>query len=115
MLATLSWRCKGTIRDRERREVERQQLADLVGKNLTYVSQLDGLDFMLYKEAVLPRVMEQIISCKDDIAQQYLMQCLIQVATPHPLAPTCCGPTFSAVDRQLLEPTRALCMAGGAA
>ena len=28
---------------------ERQQLADLVGKNLTYLSQLEGLDFPLYK------------------------------------------------------------------
>ena len=67
------------MRDRERREKERQQLADLVGKNLTAVSQLDGLTFELYCDTVLPRVMEQIISCKDDIAQQYLMQALIQV------------------------------------
>lgn len=27
---------------------------------------------------VLPRVMEQILQCKDHIAQQYLMQCIIQ-------------------------------------
>ena len=27
---------------------------------------------------VLPRVMEQIVQCKDHIAQQYLMQCIIQ-------------------------------------
>ncbi len=40
--------------------------------------QLDGLNFDLYCDVVLPRVMEQIISCKDDIAQQYLMQAVIQ-------------------------------------
>lgn len=34
---------------RERRVKERQQLADLVGKNLTYISQLEGLDFPIYK------------------------------------------------------------------
>ena len=34
---------------RERRERERQQLADLVGRNLTYASQLDGLDYTLYQ------------------------------------------------------------------
>lgn len=34
---------------REKRVKERQQLADLVGKNLTYISQLEGLDFPLYK------------------------------------------------------------------
>lgn len=39
---------QGSVRDRDRREKERQQLADLVGKNLTYISQLDGLGFELY-------------------------------------------------------------------
>ena len=34
---------------RDRREKERQQLADLVGKNLTYLSQLEGLNFELYQ------------------------------------------------------------------
>jgi hypothetical protein len=52
---------------------------DLVGKNLTFISQLDGLDFKMYSGLVLPRVLEQIVSCRDDIAQQYLMQCVIQV------------------------------------
>eukprot|EP00798_Chlamydomonas_sp_ICE-L_P013365 gene13365-19211_t len=32
----------------------------------------------LMEQLVLPRLMEQIVSCKDDIAQQYLMQCVIQ-------------------------------------
>ena len=50
-----------------------------MGKNLTAVSQLDGLTFHLYCDDVLPRVMEQIIGCRDDIAQQYLMQAVIQV------------------------------------
>lgn len=69
---------QGTARDREKREVERQQLQDLVGRNLTYLSQLDGLDFELYSTRVLPRVLEQVVTCKDGIAQQYLMQCIIQ-------------------------------------
>ena len=51
-----------------------QELSDLVGKNLMYLSQLNGLDFQLYKELVLPKVTEQIVSCEDTIAQQYLMQ-----------------------------------------
>jgi len=46
---------QGSARDREKREKERQQLADLVGKNLTYLSQLDGLDLPLYRDVVLPR------------------------------------------------------------
>ena len=32
----------------------------------------------IVQSVVLPRVMEQIVQCKDNIAQQYLMQCLIQ-------------------------------------
>ena len=69
---------QGTARDKDKREAERQQLQDLVGRNLTYLSQLDGLDFELYSSRVLPRVLEQVTTCKDGIAQQYLMQCIIQ-------------------------------------
>lgn len=35
-------------------------LQDLVGKNLTYISQLDGLTFALYAASVLPRLLEQV-------------------------------------------------------
>lgn len=45
-----------------------------MGKNLTYLSQLDGLTFELYAGSVLPRLLEQVTSCKDELAQQYLMQ-----------------------------------------
>ncbi|KAG2501801.1 hypothetical protein HYH03_000301 [Edaphochlamys debaryana] len=69
---------QGSARDKDKRERERQQLQDLVGKNLTYLSQLDGLSFELYRDQVLPRVLDQITSCKDDLAQLYLMQALIQ-------------------------------------
>ncbi len=43
---------QGNARDREKREKERQQLADLVGKNLTYISQLDGLGYEVYSTQV---------------------------------------------------------------
>ena len=32
----------------------------------------------LLQEVVQARMMEQVVSCKDEIAQQYLMQCIIQ-------------------------------------
>lgn len=70
-------RHQGSARDAAKIEAERAQLADLVGKNLTQLSQLDGLSFELYNNVVLPRVLEQVVNCKDDLAQQYLMQCLI--------------------------------------
>nr|XP_018631646.1 vacuolar protein sorting-associated protein 35B-like isoform X2 [Nicotiana tomentosiformis] len=33
----------------------------------------------MYKETVLPRILEQVVNCKDEIAQGYLMDCIIQV------------------------------------
>ncbi|GMH38811.1 hypothetical protein BSKO_06709 [Bryopsis sp. KO-2023] len=69
---------QGSKFDLEKREEERRMLQDLVGKNLTFLSQLDGLDFNLYSGTVLKGVLDQIVSCEDVIAQQYLMQCIIQ-------------------------------------
>ena len=39
------------------------------------------VDFFLVvdQEFVLPRVLEQVVNCKDVIAQEYLMDCIIQV------------------------------------
>ncbi|KAK4788433.1 hypothetical protein SAY86_019752 [Trapa natans] len=70
---------QGPARDKEKREKERSELRDLVGKNLHVLSQIEGVDLDLYKETVLPRVLEQVVNCKDDIAQHYLMDCIIQV------------------------------------
>ncbi len=65
-------------RDKEKRERERQELRVLVGTNLVRLRDLDGLTEELYSQVVLPKVLEQIVNCKDQIAQQYLMDCLIQ-------------------------------------
>ncbi|XP_047319966.1 vacuolar protein sorting-associated protein 35A-like [Impatiens glandulifera] len=70
---------QGPTRDKEKREKERNELRDLVGKNLHVLSQIEGVDLEMYKETVLPRILEQVVNCKDDIAQYYLMDCIIQV------------------------------------
>ncbi|XP_058967807.2 vacuolar protein sorting-associated protein 35-like [Pocillopora verrucosa] len=70
---------QGHTRDREKRERERQELRILVGTNLVRLSQLDGVNVDTYKKNVLPGVFEQIVSCRDPIAQEYLMECVIQV------------------------------------
>eukprot|EP00163_Fabomonas_tropica_P019084 TRINITY_DN3354_c1_g1_i1.p1 TRINITY_DN3354_c1_g1~~TRINITY_DN3354_c1_g1_i1.p1 ORF type:complete len:604 (-),score=180.43 TRINITY_DN3354_c1_g1_i1:135-1946(-) len=70
---------QGPARDKDKRERERQELRILVGTNLVRLSNVEGVDYSLYSQVVLPRVLEQIINCKDVIAQQYLMDCLIQV------------------------------------
>ncbi|XP_023522959.1 vacuolar protein sorting-associated protein 35A-like [Cucurbita pepo subsp. pepo] len=70
---------QGPARDKEKREKERGELRDLVGKNLHILSQVEGVDLDMYKDFVLPRVLEQVVNCKDEIAQFYLMECIIQV------------------------------------
>ena len=51
----------------------------LVGAPLTRLSTLSGLDLTLYSAEVLPRLIAEITSCKDDLAQQHLFDSLIQV------------------------------------
>ncbi|KAL4351896.1 hypothetical protein GQ457_06G035970 [Hibiscus cannabinus] len=70
---------QGPAREKEKREKERSELRDLVGKNLHVLSQIEGIDLDMYKDSVLPRVIEQVVNCKDEIAQYYLMDCIIQV------------------------------------
>ncbi|CAM6109113.1 unnamed protein product [Calypogeia fissa] len=70
---------QGPAKEKEKREKERSELRDLVGKNLHVLSQLEGVDLEMYKEVVLPRVLEQVVNCKDELAQYYLMDCIIQV------------------------------------
>ncbi|KAE8057275.1 hypothetical protein FH972_013979 [Carpinus fangiana] len=70
---------QGPGRLREKLEKERSELRDLVGKNLHVLSQIEGVDLQMYKDTVLPRVLEQIVNCKDELAQYYLMDCIIQV------------------------------------
>ena len=70
---------QGHTRERERREKERLELRILVGTNLVRLSQLEAMDSTLYQKKILPNVLEQVIRCRDAIAQEYLMECIIQV------------------------------------
>ncbi|KAK9512960.1 hypothetical protein O3M35_001260 [Rhynocoris fuscipes] len=70
---------QGHSRERERRERERQELRLLVGTNLVRLSQLESIDLEKYCKLVLPGILEQVVSCRDAIAQEYLMECIIQV------------------------------------
>uniref|UniRef100_A0A8B9YXM5 Vacuolar protein sorting-associated protein 35 n=1 Tax=Bos mutus grunniens TaxID=30521 RepID=A0A8B9YXM5_BOSMU len=57
---------QGHSQDREKREQERQELRILVGTNLVRLSQLEGLNV-------------ELVNCRDALAQEYLMECIIQV------------------------------------
>ncbi|KAH6917731.1 vacuolar protein sorting-associated protein 35 [Coprinopsis sp. MPI-PUGE-AT-0042] len=70
---------QGHSRDREKRELERRELRILVGTNLVRLSSLEGVDLDLYQKIILPSILEQVVSCKDVIAQEYLMEVVIQV------------------------------------
>lgn len=72
---------QGHSREREKREFERRDLRILVGTNLVRLSQLDGVDLDMYRRLILPSVLEQVVNCKDVIAQEYLMEVVIQVFT----------------------------------
>ena len=66
-------------KDKEQRELERSELRVTVGENIIRLGHLEGLDYDLYKGVVLPKILEIIVICKDPMAQQYLMDCIIQV------------------------------------
>ena len=72
---------QGHTREKERREKERLELRILVGTNLVRLSQLEAIDAGHYQREVLPSVLEQVIKCRDAIAQEYLMECIIQVCS----------------------------------
>lgn len=61
--------------------MERKELRILVGTNLVRLSQLEGVDLEMYRRTILPAILEQVVNCKDVIAQEYLMDVVIQVFT----------------------------------
>lgn len=68
-----------TKETKRRRERERNDLRILVGSNLNRLSQLDGISAHIYGSKILPRILDEIASCRDPLAQAYLMDCIIHV------------------------------------
>ena len=73
---------QGHTREKDKREKERMELRILVGTNLVRLSQLESVGVEMYRSQVLPGILEQVVSCRDAIAQEYLMECIIQVNPP---------------------------------
>lgn len=69
---------QGHSRDRDKREIERNELRILVGTNLVRLSAMD-LTLDLYQNMVLPSILEQVVNCRDVLAQEYIMEVVIQV------------------------------------
>lgn len=55
-------------KDKDMREVERNELRVTVGENIIRLSSLDGLTYEIYKNDVLPKILEIIVICKDTLA-----------------------------------------------
>lgn len=70
---------QGPARDKDRREKERHDLRVLVGANLVRLSQLEGMTLSFYADTALPKILEHIVSVKDTMSQQYLLESMIQV------------------------------------
>ncbi|KAK3077900.1 hypothetical protein LTS18_008963, partial [Coniosporium uncinatum] len=67
---------QGPSRERELRMKERQELQLLVGNNLVRLSQL--VDLENYKKILQP-LLEQVVQCRDVLAQEYLLEVITQV------------------------------------
>lgn len=69
---------QGHSREREQRTKERQELQLLVGSNLVRLSQL--VDLENYKQILRP-LLEQVVQCKDVLAQEYLLDGMYTLKT----------------------------------
>src|SRR5436190_6652014 len=63
---------QGHSREREQRTQERRELELLVGSNLVRLSQL--VDLETYKSGILQPLLEQVVQCRDVLAQEYLLE-----------------------------------------
>ena len=59
------------------REKERNELKILVGENITRLSSLNGMTSELYQNTILPKIITILLDSKDELSQQYLMECII--------------------------------------
>ncbi|SCU99658.1 LAME_0G04654g1_1 [Lachancea meyersii CBS 8951] len=70
---------QGPLREREQRTRERKELKILIGANLMRLSQIAEADFKLYKDEILPLILEQVINCRDVVSQEYLLDVICQI------------------------------------
>lgn len=68
---------QGPSREREKRMQERRELELLVGSNIVRLSQL--VDLERYKSGILQALLEQVVQCRDVLAQEYLLEVITKV------------------------------------
>ena len=70
-------RINSLIEDKKLRRAQRKDLAVVVGENIMQMALLESVDLNIYKEKILPRLLEIILENKDRIAQEYLFDILL--------------------------------------
>jgi len=70
---------QGPAANKEQREKERAELKVVVGGNLHRLASLEGVTLQVYTAEVVQPLLELIVSCKDGLAQEYLLECVCQV------------------------------------
>ena len=73
----LTVRLQAGIKEKEKKADEERQLLQLVGKNIQSMSNLEGMNYELYRQTIMPKIMDQILSCGDLHAQEFLMDVII--------------------------------------
>ena len=73
----LTVRLQAGIKDKEKKADEERQLLQLVGKNIQLMSNLEGMSYEIYRQTIMPKLMDQILSCGDLHAQEFLMDVII--------------------------------------
>ncbi|KAI0150351.1 vacuolar protein sorting-associated protein 35 [Xylariaceae sp. FL1272] len=68
---------QGHSKEREQRTRERKELQQLVGSNIVRLSQL--VDLEAYSNGILGPLLEQVVQCRDVLAQEYLLEIITQV------------------------------------
>ena len=63
--------------EKMRREKERDELKILIGESMNKLSSLENLNLDIYEINILPKLLSILLSSKDKMCQQYLMECII--------------------------------------
>ena len=71
------WQHQGHSKEREQRTQERKELELLVGSNLVRLSGL--VDLEAYKTIIIGPLLEQVVQCRDVLAQEYLLEVITKV------------------------------------
>jgi len=70
---------QGPAKEKSKREKERHDLRVLVGSNLVRIGALEGMTVQFFSETALPKLLEHIVTVKDVMSQQYLLESMTQV------------------------------------